>query len=81
MILQEYHLGLVSVGLFIGLNPVVDFLEEGVPRVGVSYVEGLREEFFAFLLGLCGAHEPSYESRVEVHHIRESHAVVQGCLH
>ena len=81
VVLKEDHLRLLSVRGLVGVDTVVDLLEKGIARIGIFNVKRLREDLPAGGLGVRRAHQAVDQGRVEVHHERESHAVVQGCLH
>ena len=81
MVLQEDDLRLAAAGGLPGLDAVIDLLEKGIAGVRVLDIEGVREEFGAGFRRLHGTHQAIHQRRVQVHHIREAHAVVQGGLH
>ena len=81
VVLEEYDLRLAALLLAVSLDLVIYLLEKGISRVGVSHIDGLREQFGTEALSLGRAHKAIDESRMEVYHIRRFHTVVEGCLH
>ena len=81
MVLEEDDRRLCAVGCLVGLDPVIDLLEEGVTRIGIFDVEGLREEFLAESLGILRTHQTVDKGRMGVDDIRGAHRVVEGSLH
>ena len=81
VVLQEDDLRLAAGRRLAGQDAVVHLLEKGVARVRVFDVEGLREEFGAGFRRFHGAHQAVHQRRVQVHHVGEAHAVVQGRFH